>query len=144
LAPYLPAPVVARRERAVHSTQYTDESSGDPREAAPVRQSADRSTGGTPHSVLGTEYYLDFDRPKSIGRVRSFFGNVGILFRGYCYIRTLGPDGLREVSEQAVLNANYLRARVAEAFDVPHPGPCMHEFVASARTLLRERKVRAM
>jgi len=90
------------------------------------------------------EYYLDFDRPQSIGRVRSFFGNTGILFRGYCYIRTLGPNGLREVSEQAVLNANYLRARVSEAFDVPHPGPCMHEFVASARSLLRERKVRAM
>jgi glycine dehydrogenase subunit 2 len=89
-------------------------------------------------------YRLNFDMPKSIGRVRSFFGNVGILFRGYCYIRTLGPDGLKEVSEQAVLNANYLRARVAEAFDVPHPGPCMHEFVASARSLLRERKVRAM
>jgi glycine dehydrogenase subunit 2 len=92
----------------------------------------------------GSRYKLDFDVPNSIGRVRSFFGNVGILFRGYCYIRTLGANGLREVSEQAVLNANYLRARVSEAFDVPHPGPCMHEFVASARTLLRERKVRAM
>jgi len=89
-------------------------------------------------------FRLNFDMPKSIGRVRSFFGNVGILFRGYCYIRTLGPDGLREVSEQAVLNANYLRARVAEAFDVPHAGPCMHEFVASGRSMLRERKVRAM
>jgi glycine dehydrogenase subunit 2 len=75
--------------------------------------------------------------------VRSFFGNVGILFRGYCYIRTLGPDGLREVSEQAVLNANYLRKRVSEAFDIPHPGPCMHEFVASARSLVRERKITA-
>ena len=92
----------------------------------------------------GGRFRLNFDMPKSIGRVRSFFGNVGILFRGYCYIRTLGPDGLKEVSEQAVLNANYLRARVAEAFDVPHAGPCMHEFVASARNLLRERKVRAM
>src|SRR5262245_20121988 len=92
----------------------------------------------------GDRFRLNFNMPKSIGRVRSFFGNTGILFRGYCYIRTLGPDGLKEVSEQAVLNANYLRARVSEAFDVPHPGPCMHEFVASARTLLRERKVRAM
>jgi glycine dehydrogenase subunit 2 len=92
----------------------------------------------------GDWFRLNYDMPKSIGRVRSFFGNVGILFRGYCYIRTLGPDGLKEVSEQAVLNANYLRARVAEIFDVPHPGPCMHEFVASARSLLRERKVRAM
>ena len=92
----------------------------------------------------GSRYTLNFDMPKSVGRVRSFFGNVGILFRGYCYIRTLGPDGLKQVSEQAVLNANYLRARVSEAFDVPHPGPCMHEFVASARTLLRERKIKAL
>jgi glycine dehydrogenase subunit 2 len=92
----------------------------------------------------GGRYRLNFDMPKSIGRVRSFFGNVGILFRGYCYIRTLGAAGLREVGEQAVLNANYLRARVAEAFDVPHPGPCMHEFVASARAILRERKIRAL
>src|SRR5947209_16195192 len=92
----------------------------------------------------GDRFRLDHDRPKSIGRVRSFFGNVGILFRGYCYIRTLGPDGLKAVSENAVLNANYLRARVAEGFDVPHPGPCMHVFVASARSLLRERKIREM
>jgi glycine dehydrogenase subunit 2 len=92
----------------------------------------------------GDRYRLDPGTAKSIGRVRSFFGNVGILFRGYCYIRTLGPDGLKAVSENAVLNANYLRARAAEAFEVPHSGPCMHEFVASARGLLRERKVRAM
>jgi glycine dehydrogenase subunit 2 len=92
----------------------------------------------------GDRFRLDHDRPKSIGRVRSFFGNVGILFRGYCYIRTLGPDGLKAVSENAVLNANYLRARVSEGFDVPHAGPCMHEFVASARSLLREKKIRAM
>lgn len=92
----------------------------------------------------GDRFKLDFDIPKSIGRVRSFFGNVGILYRGYCYIRTLGPDGLRQVSEHAVLNANYLRARVRGTFDVPHEGPCMHEFVASARSLLRERKVKAL
>jgi glycine dehydrogenase subunit 2 len=92
----------------------------------------------------GERYRLQHDMPKSIGRVRSFFGNVGILFRGYCYIRTLGAPGLRRVSEQAVLNANYLRARVAEIFDVPHPGPCMHEFVASGRTLLREKKIKAL
>lgn len=92
----------------------------------------------------GNRYRLDYDRPKSIGRVRSFFGNVGILFRGYCYIRTLGPDGLKAVSEHAVLNANYLLARVKDGYDVPHGDRCMHEFVASARTLLRERKIRAM
>jgi glycine dehydrogenase subunit 2 len=92
----------------------------------------------------GSGFQLDFDRPKSVGRVRSFFGNIGILFRGYCYIRTLGPDGLKQVSEQAVLNANYLRKRIGEGFEVPHPGPCMHEFVASGRALLRERKIRAI
>ena len=92
----------------------------------------------------GERFYLDYKMPKSIGRVRSFFGTIGILFRGYCYIRTLGPDGLKQVSEHAVLNANYLRARVSEGYEVPHPGPCMHEFVASARNLIREKKVRAM
>ncbi len=92
----------------------------------------------------GDRYFLDNDMPKSIGRVRSFFGTIGILFRGYCYVRTLGRDGLRAASEHAVLNANYLRARVAEGYDVPHPGPCMHEFVASARSLMKGKKVRAM
>jgi glycine dehydrogenase subunit 2 len=92
----------------------------------------------------GERYRLDYDRPKSIGRVRSFFGNVGILLRGYCYIRTLGPRGLREVSEHAVLNANYLLARVKGAYEVPHGDRCMHEFVASARALRRERKISAM
>jgi len=92
----------------------------------------------------GDQYRLDYDRPKAIGRVRSFFGNVGILLRGYFYIRTLGPAGLREMTENAVLNANYLLARLKHAFDVPHGDRCMHEFVASARALKRERKISAM
>ena len=93
---------------------------------------------------VGDHFQLDYDRPKSIGRVRSFFGNVGILVRGYCYIRTLGARGLREVSENAVLNANYLLARVKEQYEVPYGDRCMHEFVASARSLRRERKISAM
>jgi glycine dehydrogenase subunit 2 len=76
--------------------------------------------------------------------VRSFFGNVGILFRGYCYIRTLGPDGLKAVSEDAVLNANYLLAKIKHAIEVPHGERCMHEFVATARKLLRSKKINAM
>jgi glycine dehydrogenase subunit 2 len=92
----------------------------------------------------GERFTLDYDRPKSIGRVRSFFGNVGILVRGYCYIRTLGPHGLREVSENAVLNANYLLALVKDAYEVPYGDRCMHEFVASARNLRRQRKISAM
>jgi glycine dehydrogenase subunit 2 len=92
----------------------------------------------------GDNYRLDYDRPKSIGRVRTFFGNVGILVRGYCYIRTLGPQGLREVSENAVLNANYLLALVKQVYEVPYGESCMHEFVASARGLRRERRISAM
>jgi glycine dehydrogenase subunit 2 len=92
----------------------------------------------------GDQYHLDYDRPKSIGRVRSFFGNVGILLRGYCYIRTLGPAGLREMTENAVLNANYLLSRVKGAYEVPHGDRCMHEFVASARSLKRQRGTSAM
>ncbi len=92
----------------------------------------------------GDQYVLDFDRPQSIGRVRSFFGTIGILFRGYCYIRTLGPQGLRDVSEDAVLNANYLRERIKDVFEIPHAGPCMHEFVASARGLRKTKKISAM
>src|SRR5581483_4401078 len=89
-------------------------------------------------------YHLDYNRPKSIGRVRSFFGNVGILLRGYCYIRTLGPDGLRAMTDNAVLNANYLLALVKDFLEVPYGDRCMHEFVASARQLRRERRVSAM
>jgi glycine dehydrogenase subunit 2 len=105
----------------------------------------------------GETYKLDYDRAKSIGRVRSFFGNVGILVRGYCYIRTLGPRGLKEVSENAVLNANYLLALLLKGrsplssaenhlspVEVPHGNRCMHEFVASARGLRRQRGISAM
>jgi glycine cleavage system P protein (glycine dehydrogenase) subunit 2 len=72
---------------------------------------------------------------KSIGRVRSFFGNVGILVRGYCYLRTLGAAGIRAMSENAVLNANYLLARLKDVLPVPQGDRCMHEFVASAKPL---------
>jgi glycine dehydrogenase subunit 2 len=87
----------------------------------------------------GPRFYLDCDRPLSIGRVRSFFGNVGVLLRAYCYIRTHGPDGLRQVSENAVLNANYLLSRVKHFLPVPHGNRCMHEFVASAEKLKQEK-----
>jgi glycine dehydrogenase subunit 2 len=81
---------------------------------------------------------------KSIGRVRSFFGNVGILLRGYLYLRTLGAAGVKEVSEQAVLNANYLKAILSDVLPVPHGELCMHEFVASAQQLHKEQSISAM
>ena len=89
-------------------------------------------------------YLLDYDRPKSIGRVRAFFGNTGVLFRAYCYIRSQGPDGLKRVAENAVLNANYLLALIKDVYPVPYGDRCMHEFVASARTLAKDRGIRAM
>jgi glycine dehydrogenase subunit 2 len=89
-------------------------------------------------------YRLDYDRPKSIGRVRSFFGNVGVLVRMYCYILTHGPDGLKRVAENAVLNANYLLAKVKHFLPVPNGGRCMHEFVASAAKLKAEKDLSAM
>jgi glycine dehydrogenase subunit 2 len=81
---------------------------------------------------------------KSIGRVRSFFGNVGILVRGYCYLRTLGAAGLRAMSENAVLNANYLLAKLNDVLPVPQGNRCMHEFVASAKALKDQRGISAM
>jgi glycine dehydrogenase subunit 2 len=92
----------------------------------------------------GETYKLEYNRPKTIGRVRSFFGNVGILLRGYCYIRTLGPVGLRAMTENAVLNANYLLALVKDSLDVPNGNRCMHEFVASASKLRRTKRISAM
>jgi glycine dehydrogenase subunit 2 len=92
----------------------------------------------------GRGYHLSYNRPKSIGRVRSFFGNVGVLVRMYCYLRSHGPDGLRQIAEDAVLGANYLLARVKNVLPVPHGNRCMHEFVASAARLKAERDVSAM
>ena len=79
----------------------------------------------------GKQYRLDYDRPLSIGRVRSFYGNFGVILRAYAYIRTMGPDGLRKVAENAVLNANYLMHRLKGHFDLPYDRTCMHEFVLS-------------
>jgi glycine dehydrogenase subunit 2 len=70
---------------------------------------------------------------KSIGRVKSFFGQFGMMLRAYTYIRMHGPDGLRKVSEYAVLNANYLLAQVKDTYPLPYDRVCMHEFVVEGR-----------
>ena len=92
----------------------------------------------------GSTYRLAFNRPKSIGRVRTFFGQVGVLIRAYCYIRTYGAAGLKAVSENAVLNANYLLAKVKHILPVPQGDRCMHEFVASAAQLKSDKGITAM
>ena len=92
----------------------------------------------------GAQYRLDCDRPKSIGRVRSFLGNIGVLVRAYCYILSHGAEGLKDVSTGAVLNANYLLALVRDFLYVPNDERCMHEFVASGAKLHKESGIRAL
>lgn len=111
LEPYLPVPVVTKREEA----------------------------HGRP------TYYLDSARPRSIGRIHSFYGPFLVALRAYAYILTLGPKGLREVAENAVLNANYLRARLQEKYEVAYNAKvCMHEVVLSAVQQKQRSGVRAL
>jgi glycine dehydrogenase subunit 2 len=84
------------------------------------------------------------ERPTSIGRVRAFVGNTGVLVRAYAYIRAHGAAGLCGVSEDAVLAANYLKARLSDVLDVPFSRPCMHEFVASSATLKLQTGIRTL
>jgi glycine dehydrogenase subunit 2 len=83
-------------------------------------------------------FALDYDRPKSVGRVRSFIGNFGMMVRAYTYIREMGRDGLKAATELAVLNANYLRVNLRDTFDVPFDTLCMHEVIVSDRRLVAE------
>jgi len=91
----------------------------------------------------GDAYRLDYDRPRSIGRVRGFAGPFGVFVRSYAFMRAYGP-ALREMSEMAVLNANYLLARLRDVYELPYDRLCMHEFVLSARALKREHRVTAL
>jgi glycine dehydrogenase subunit 2 len=124
LEPYLPRPQVVRRAGA--------DSPGNGRGAA-----------AAPY------YDLDFDRPKSIGRLRGYQGNYGVFVRSYAYIRSLGAAGLREVSEVAVLNANYLLARlkregVLQYLPAAYERICMHEFVLSGAPMKRELGIKTL
>jgi len=91
----------------------------------------------------GDRYSWDADRPDSIGRVHGFDGNFGVLVRAFAYVFGHGRDGLKEVGERAVLNANYLASLVEEAYPLAYPGRPMHEFVSTARPL-KKHGVRAM
>jgi len=77
------------------------------------------------------KYFLDYQRPDSIGKVQGFYGNFGVMVKAYAFIRSCGPKGLREVSENAIINANYLMESLKGHYHLPYPGPCQHEFVFS-------------
>ncbi|SDI32136.1 aminomethyl-transferring glycine dehydrogenase subunit GcvPB [Natribacillus halophilus] len=81
----------------------------------------------------GEQYKWDYHRPDAIGRIKPFYGNFGINMRAYAYMRSMGSQGLHQVSENAVLNANYLRKRLEPYYDIPYPQYCKHEFVLSAK-----------
>ena len=117
LEPYLPSPTPVLVE-------------GDP-DAVRANAWAGRSTDGA-------RFALDADRPRSIGKVRSCYGNFGMFVRAYTYIRSNGGDGLRTISDDAVLAANYLRVRLADAYDLPYDRVCKHEVVFSGRRQKRE------
>jgi glycine dehydrogenase subunit 2 len=125
LAPYLPAP----RPLLVE---------GDPEL---VRRNA-----WAGHSTAGARYALEAAdaRPTSIGKVRTFFGNFGMFVRAYTYIRSNGDAGLREIADDAVLAANYLRVRLADAYDLPFNRICKHEVVFSGRRQKREHGVNTL
>ncbi len=78
-------------------------------------------------------YALSEDMPDSIGRMLGFYGNLSVVVRAYAYIRALGASGLRQSAQSAVLNANYIRARLSKTFEIPYNYHCMHEFVISLR-----------
>jgi glycine dehydrogenase subunit 2 len=118
LTEYLPVPVVVARSRD---------------DGAPGAAQSDRLT-----------FALDFDRPKSIGPVRSFWSNFAHAVRALAYLYANGEAGLKRVSQLAVLNANYLRVKLAPFLEIPYPEICRHEFVASAQRLKRENGVRAL
>jgi glycine dehydrogenase subunit 2 len=92
----------------------------------------------------GDAYALDHDRPKSVGRVRSFYGNFGMMVRAYTYIREMGRDGLAAATDLAVLNANYIRAKLGDDYPVAYPGTCMHEVVVSDKKIQKETGVKTL
>ena len=99
-------------------------------------------SGSAPSDRL--DFALDFDRPKSIGPLRSFWSNFAHAVRALAYLYANGEEGLKRVSQLAVLNANYLRVKIAEFLETPYAEVCRHEFVASAQALKKEHGVRAL
>ena len=77
------------------------------------------------------DLYLNYDKPETIGKIKSFYGNFGVIVKAFCYIRSLGGAGLKEASQNAVLNANYIMNKLRGVYDIPHDRTCMHECVVT-------------
>jgi glycine dehydrogenase subunit 2 len=119
----------------LHKTFATPHGGGGPG-AGPIAASAALAPylpGPMPSRNANGTFFWDDARPKSVGRVHTFWGNFGILVRAYSYLLYHGADGLREISENAVLSANYLRMKLHNVYEVAHDRNCMHEVVLSGR-----------
>jgi len=118
LEPFLPLPILVRRTGS---------------EGLGTRDLGTEKAGTEGLRDLGTkgELYWEYDRPQSIGRVRAFYGNTGMFIRALAYILANGPDGLRQTTEDAVLNANYIRKKLEGSYELPYKTPSMHEVVFS-------------
>lgn len=92
----------------------------------------------------GEEFYLDYDLPRTIGKVHSFYGNFGVMVKAYAYIKALGGRGIKESCQHAVLNANYIRHNLREHYEIPFDRLCKHEFVTSAINQKKEYGVAAL
>ena len=112
LAPFLPIPVLVRKAGNKGPREQGTEGPG----------ARDAGTG---------ELHWEYDRPQSVGRVRAFYGNTGMFIRALAYILANGPDGLRQTTEDAVLNANYVRKKLEDLYELPYKTPSMHEVVFS-------------
>ena len=121
----------------LHKTFSTPHGGGGPG-AGPVgvKKKLDRFLPKPRVMLKEGRYYLERNLPDSIGRVRAFYGNFGILVRAYTYIRSNGWEGIRAIGENAVLNANYLLAKLKKHYDVAHDRICMHEFVLTDKSLV--------
>jgi glycine dehydrogenase subunit 2 len=117
LEPYLPMPRIAKSENPPQSPFFK----GGLYDFPPLAKGGEG----------GFKYSFDYNRPDSIGRLRSFYGNFGVIVKAYAYIRAMGPEGFKRASEMAVLNANYIKERLKSHYHLPFVQPCMHECVFS-------------
>ena len=99
----------------------------------------------TPKTIYkNSKYDLCYNNPNSIGKLHSFYGNVNVLIKAYCYIRTLGANGLKETTENAVLLANYMKTKLSKHFDISTKGLCKHEFIISLKNEKKEYGIKAL
>jgi glycine dehydrogenase subunit 2 len=132
LADYLPVPRVGRRSLQQPQPQPQQQQQPQPQVHLSRYRKNTSVEDNSYNNYNNNSYFLDFTKRKSIGKVRCFYGSFGMLVRAYSYIRAYGSN-IRRVSENAVLNANYLQSLLKEVYELPYDRRCAHEFVLSCR-----------